>query len=172
MRKWTDRSQLLNLCVQPWLCHITVRIIKSCELYVQYLDRPDSLLFVYSFHSCTDIFLQVQVIYTWMRDVCNSVLCSGLTLVSVYFAAFAAGRVFRRSCFLLPVSLHGKLVSICAFQVVMCFSVLSSILFLHFILFFLVCIHPSCKKSNPVILSLFACSYSLRNRAEWERLVL
>lgn len=44
--------------------------------------------------------------------------------------------VFRRSCFLLPVSLHGKLVSICAFQVVMCFSALSSILFLHFILFF------------------------------------
>lgn len=44
--------------------------------------------------------------------------------------------VFRRSCFLLLVSLHGKLVSICAFQVVMCFSALSSILFLHFILFF------------------------------------
>lgn len=118
-RKWTDRSQLLNLCVQPWLWHITVRIIKSYELYVQYLD-------LIAYYLCLLISWEMFVI-----QYCVAVLLLFLSTLQRLLLA-----VFRRSCFLLPVSLHGKLVSICAFQVVMCFSVLSSILFLHFIIFF------------------------------------
>lgn len=118
-RKWTDRSQLLNLCVQPWLWHITVRIIKSYELYVQYLD-------LIPYYLCLLISWEMFVI-----QYCVAVLLLFLSTLQRLLLA-----VFRRSCFLLPVSLHGKLVSICAFQVVMCFSVLSSILFLHFIIFF------------------------------------
>lgn len=136
-RKWTECSQLLNLCVQPWLRHITVRIMRSHELYVQCLD-------LIAYYLCLFISFSHRHFSsgTWYRSYilgwemfviqyCVAVLLLFLSALQRLLLA-----VFRRSCFLLPVSLHGKLVSICAFQVVMCFSALSSILFLHFILFF------------------------------------
>lgn len=136
-RKWTDRSQLLNLCVQPWLWHITVRIIKSYELYVQYLD-------LIAYYLCLLISWEMFVI-----QYCVAVLLLFLSTLQRLLLA-----VFRRSCFLAKASQSPwqTCVHLCFSG---CYVFLCAVLnpFSSFHHFFLFCIHPSCKKSYPVILA-------------------
>lgn len=140
-RKWTDRSQLLNLCVQPWLCHITVRIIKSYELYVQYLDRPDSLLplFIHFILAQTCFFWYRSYILGWevfVIQYCVAVLLLFLsTLQRLLLAESLSARVF----FCQSVSMAN-----------LCPSVL----------FRLLCVSLCCPQSCFFISSFFSLLYS------------